>query len=93
MKPDDQVRVSIHYMAAAKPFEHDFARAASVGEVKAAALNGFWLAEGANAEGNTVTYTLYEKKDPLENLSVTVGQLAGDQKVLQLKLSQQITQG
>ena len=93
MKPDDEVRVTVHYMGAVKPFEQDFARSSTVGEVKAATLNGFGLAEGTNAEGNTVTYTLYEKKEPMENLSITVGQLAGDQKVLQLKLSQQITQG
>lgn len=93
MKPDDQVRVTVHYMAAGKPFEGDFARSTNVGDVKAAALNAFGLTEGANSEGNTVTYTLYDKKDPLENLGVTIGQLVNEQKVLQLKLSQQITQG
>jgi hypothetical protein len=93
MKPDDQVRVTVHYMAAGKPYEQDFARTATVGDVKVAALQAFGLIEGANQEGNTVTYTLYDKKDAVENLSLTVGQLAGDHKVLQLKLSQQITQG
>ena len=93
MKPDDQVRVVVHYMAAGKPFEQDFTRAAIVAEVKAAALHAFGLTEGASQEGNTVTYTLYDKKDPLENLSITVGQLAGEKKELKLKLSQQITQG
>jgi hypothetical protein len=93
MKPDDRVRVTVHYMAAGKPFEQDFASSATVGDVKAASLHAFDLTEGANQEGNTVTYTLYDKKDPLENMSITIGQLAGEQKVLQLKLSQQITQG
>jgi len=93
MKPEDEVRVTVHYMAAGKPFEQGFARSATVGDVKTASLHAFDLTEGTNQEGNTVTYTLYDKKDPLENLSATVGQLAGQQNVLQLKLSQQITQG
>jgi hypothetical protein len=93
MKSDDQVRVKVHFMAAKDPFEQDFARTATVGGVKAAALSGLGLTEGTNDEGNNVTYTLYDKKDPLENMGVTVGQLAGEHKTLQLKLSQQITQG
>src|SRR2546423_1509252 len=34
MKPDDQIRVTVHYMAAGKPFEQDFERSAPVGDVK-----------------------------------------------------------
>jgi hypothetical protein len=93
MMPDDQIRVKVHFMAAKDPFEQDFAGTATIGDVKTAALNGLGLTEGVNQEGNTVTFTLYDKKNPLENLSVTVGQLAGEHKTLQLKLSQQITQG
>jgi hypothetical protein len=93
MKADDHVRVMVHYMAASRPFEQDFARSATVGDIKGAALHAFGLTEGANQDGNTVTHTLYDKKDPLEDLRVTVGQLAGEHKVQQLKLSQQITQG
>lgn len=93
MKPNDQVRVVVHYMAAGKPFEQEYARPTPLSQPKTDALHAFGLVEGADSQGNTVSYTLYDKKEPLENLSITVGQLAGEQKVLQLKLSQQITQG
>ena len=44
-------------------------------------------------DGNTVTYTLYHGKTPLENMNQPLSELAGHQHVLQLKLVQQITQG
>jgi hypothetical protein len=90
---EQKVKVDVHYIAATKPFEHDFARSATVQLVKADAMKAFELSEGANAEGNTVTYTLYEGKTPLENLGQTVGELAGQKSELRLKLVQQITQG
>jgi len=92
---DQNVRVMVHFMAAGQPLDQEFARTATIGQVKTAALDKFHLNEGTNEEGNTVTYTLFDKakKTPLENLATTVGAVAGDQKVLQLNLSQQITQG
>jgi hypothetical protein len=56
-------------------------------------LVAFDLAEGQNEEGNTVTYTLYHEKTPLENLNQTLGEVAGHHHELTLKLGQQITQG
>src|SRR5437763_655061 len=93
MVTTDNIRVTVHYMAAGKPFEQDFSRLATIEEVKSVALDQFGLKEGVDPEGNTVTYPLYQQKTPLENPNQTVGELAGHQKVLQLKLSQQITQG
>jgi hypothetical protein len=90
---DERVKVEVHYIAAAKAFEHEFARSATVLLVKTDAMKAFGLSEGANAEGNTVTYTLYEGKVPLENLGQTVGELSGQKCELRLKLVQQITQG
>ncbi len=53
----------------------------------------FGLSEGQSADGKTFVYTLYHGKTPLENLSETLGQIAGDKHTLELKLSQQVTQG
>ena len=90
---NEQVRVLVHYMAAGKPFERQYEPAATVGQVKQDALSEFGLAEGGTPDGGTVVYLLYHDKSPIENMALTVGQLAGHQKVLQLKLLQRLTQG
>jgi len=88
------LKVIVHYAAAAKPYEQDHAsREETVATLKANVLKAFDLTEGQHADGNTYTYTLYNHKTPLENLSETLGQVAGDKHTLELKLSQQVTQG
>lgn len=88
------LKVIVHYAAAAKPFVQDHAsRQETVGTLKTNVLNAFGLKEGQHADGNTYTYTLYHHKTPLENLNETLGRLAGDKPTLELKLSQQVTQG
>lgn len=91
---EESLKVIVHYAAAMKPYEQDHAsRQETVGTLKANVLNAFGLKEGQHADGNTYTYTLYDHKTPLENLSETLGQLAGNKHTLELKLSQQVTQG
>ena len=92
-KKSDEIRVVVHYVAAGKPFEAEYAPETQLSVVKQNALRAFGLIEGGTPDGNAVVYLLYHQQDRLENLSVTVGQVAGHQKVLQLKLAQQITQG
>ena len=88
------LKVIVHYAAAAKPYEQDHAnRQETVATLKANVLNAFGLTEGQHADGNTYTYTLYNHRAPLENLSETLGQVAGDKHTLEFKLSQQVTQG
>ena len=86
-------KVLVNYPAAKGPFEQD---PASPGEtlaaLKSAVLAAFGLTEG-QVNGSTYTYTLYHDKTPLENLSQTIGQIAGHAATLVLKLSQQVTQG
>ncbi|MER3406787.1 MAG: hypothetical protein C4289_17795 [Chloroflexota bacterium] len=94
MVVDTKLRVMVHYPAAEEPFKDDSAdRSETIGQFKPRVLNAFGLAEGTTPEGNIITYTLYHQKTPLENPNQTLGDLAGDQKILQLKLVQQITQG
>ena len=94
MKDDMELRVVVHYPAAEEPFEDDHAkRIETVGHLKARVLTAFGLTEGQGPNNTITSYTLHHGKAPLENMDQTLGDVAGDQNVLQLKLSQQITQG
>ncbi len=93
-KPKVTLKVIVNYPAAKKPFEQaDASRTETVGTLKTSVLAAFGLTEGQSADGKTFTYTLYHGKTPLENLNETLGQIAGDKDALELKLSQQVTQG
>ena len=88
------LHVVVHFMAAAQPFKDESAQSSeTVGHLKARVLEAFGLTEGGMSDGNTVTYTLYHDKTPLENMNQTLDNLAGEKKILQLKLDQQIVQG
>lgn len=91
--PKNEVKVTVNYPAAKRPFEQDHASPSeTLATLKAAVLTAFGLTEG-QVNGSTYTYTLYRDKTPLENLSETIGQLVGNAATLVLKLSQQVTQG
>lgn len=93
-KTKTRLRVVVHYPAAAEPFKDEGAdRDETVGQLKARVLTAFGLSEGATSDGNIVSYTLYQHKTLLENPAQTLGELVGNERVLQLKLSQQLTQG
>ncbi len=94
MKDDMELHVVVHYPAAEEPFkDQDAKRSETVGHLKARVLSAFGLTEGQGPDNTTISYTLHHGKTTLENLDETLGKVADDQKVLQLKLSQQITQG
>lgn len=88
-----KLHVVVHYIAAPEPFKTDAEPDETVGQLKKRVLTAFGLTEGQTPDGNTVTYTLYHGKTPLENPDETLSKVAGDEHVLQLKLVQQITQG
>lgn len=88
------LHVVVHYVAAEEPFKDKNAdRQETVGQLKQRVLAEFGLTEGQTPDGNITTYTLYHDKKPVENLGQTLGDLAGNDKTLQLRLVQQITQG
>jgi hypothetical protein len=90
----NKLKVTVHYPPSEEPFkDNDADPSETVGQLKSRVLTAFGLTEGQGPDGSTITYTLYDKKQPLENLGQTLGDVSGGQKVLQLKLSQQITQG
>src|SRR6266542_4302054 len=94
MKDDMDLHVVVHYPAAEEPFKDEHAkRNETVGHFKVRALLAFALIEGQGPNNTVISYTLHHGKATLENMDQPLGDVAGDQKALQLKLSQQITQG
>jgi hypothetical protein len=88
------LNVTVTYVAAKESFKQkDVSRSETVKILKAEVLNAFGLIEGSGADGKTFTYTLFHGKTPLENLNQTLGEVAGDKHELELKLTQQVTQG
>jgi len=88
-----KLEVVVHYVAAEHPFKEHVSADETVGDLKKRVLAAFGLTEGQTPDGNTVTYTLHHGKTLLENMNETLGQVAGHEHVLKLKLGQQITQG
>jgi hypothetical protein len=88
-----RLQVIVTYVAAERAFKDDAEPGETVGQLKARVLTAFGLSEGQDAGGNTVTYTLYHGKTPLENLNQTLSDVAGHAHALAMKLDQQITQG
>jgi len=89
-----KLKVTVHYPPAEEPFkDHDADVGETVGHLKARVLEAFGLKEGQLPDGTIATYTFFHGKTPLENMSQTLGEIAGDKSELQLKLSQQLTQG
>ena len=94
MKDDAELHVVVHYPAAEQPFkDEDAQRSETVGHLKTRVLTAFGLTEGQGPNNTAISYTLHHGKAVLENMQQALGDIVGDQKVLQLKLSQQITQG
>ncbi len=89
-----KLKLVVHFPAAGEPFKDDSADPSeTVGQLKQRVLSAFGLTEGPTEDGNLATYTLFAKKEPLEDLSRTLGDIAGDHHVLQLKLQKMIVQG
>jgi hypothetical protein len=89
----ESLDVVVTYPAAKEPYrENNVPRIETVANLKGRVLTAFGLDEGQH-DGQTFTYTLYHQKRPLDNLSETLGEVAVHEHILELKLSQQITQG
>jgi len=88
-----ELRVEVRYVAAEDSFKSEAKSDETVGHLKNRVLVAFDLTEGQTPDGNTVTYTLFYDKKPLENPNQTLGDLAGHHHELRLKLVQQIIQG
>lgn len=93
-RKEKTLHVVVHYVAAEEPFkDKDADRNETVGQLKQRVLTEFGLTEGQTPDGNITTYTIYHHKTAVENMGQTLGDLAGNDETLQLRLVQQITQG
>jgi hypothetical protein len=88
-----ELRIEVRYVAAEDSFKSEANSYETVGHLKRRVLVAFDLHEGPTPDGNTVTYTLYHDKKPLDHPNQTLGDLAGHHHELRLNLVQQITQG
>ena len=68
-------------------------RKETLAQLKARVLVAFELTEGKGPDGTITSYVFYHHKDKLEDLNRTLGQIAGHEDVLHLKLAQQIVYG
>jgi hypothetical protein len=89
------IKVTVHYVAARKPFEEEANPNETLAELKKNVLAFFGLHEGSTPDGGTVSYQLFDKNGELKDLSQTIGQVAerNHEKHLQLKLNQVLVQG
>ena len=89
-KPDKKLKVTVRYPAAAKPFKDNQAdRDETVGGLKQRVLREFQL----DQNGDAINYVLFHGRTALDNETQTLGDLAGHDNDLDLKLAQQIIQG
>lgn len=87
------LEVIVRYPAATKPFVDPKAdQQETFASLKARVLEAFGLAE-VQDPNQSILYFLYHGDVKLEDLSCTLGQIAGHEHVLRLKLVQQIIQG
>src|SRR3989442_342746 len=91
---DKELHVKVVYASAVQPYNDSHVPpSTTVGTLKAAVLDFFKLKEGTRPDGSTATYTLFLGKQALEDLNQQLGAFAGDERKLDLKLGEQITQG
>jgi hypothetical protein len=91
---DKDLHVKVVYASAVQPYNDPHVPpSTTVGTLKAAVLDFFKLKEGTRPDGSMATYTLFLGKQALEDLNQQVGAVAGDDRKLDLKLGEQITQG
>lgn len=87
------LEVNVRYPAAAKPFVDPKANPQeTLASLKARVLDAFHLKETQD-QNQSILYFLYHEDVKLEDLSQTLGQIAGDKHALKFKLVQQIIQG
>ena len=90
----ENLHIVVNYVAAEKPYNNEESRGETVGQLKSKVLNAFGLTdEGPAGGGTTIVYTLYYEKKPLENLSETLGAIAGQKEGLEMNLSKKVVQG
>jgi hypothetical protein len=84
---NQKIEVSVHYIAAVKPFQQEYSPDTMVSKVKSDALNKFGLKE----EGNKTFKLFFNKTELTPNQ--TLAQISADKHELSMDLEEFITQG
>jgi|SRR5579864_1849204 len=94
MEQEATLSIVVAYPAARDDLKQSgVSRHETLGQLKGRVLVAFELTEGAGPDGTMISYVFYYEEEKLEDLSRTLGQIAGNKEVLHLKLSQQIVYG
>ena len=94
MEKENTLDIVVAYPAARDDLKQtDVGRQETLAQLKTRVLIAFELTEGKSPDGSVTSYIFYHEKQKLEDLNRTLGQIAGPEKVLRLKLAQQIVYG
>jgi hypothetical protein len=87
MAEHNLIKVTVNFPLAGKPFENDFARTATVGDVRTACMEAFGVSEDPSTK-----YYLAHDRDKLGN-DKTLESIAGHAEALKFTLVKEIIQG
>ncbi|MGJ4973422.1 hypothetical protein ACQR1N_30875 [Bradyrhizobium sp. HKCCYLRH1073] len=94
MEQESKLEIVVVYPAARDDLKQTgVSRAETLGQLKARVLTAFELTEGQGPDGTMTSYVFYHEKTKFDDLNRTLGEIAGRQSVLRLKLAQQVVYG
>jgi hypothetical protein len=94
MEKESTLDIVVVYPAARDDLKQTgVSRSETLGELKVRVLIAFELTEGKGPDGTITSFVFYHHKEKLEDLTRTLGQIAGHEDILHLKLAQQIVYG
>ncbi|PAY07389.1 MULTISPECIES: hypothetical protein [Bradyrhizobium] len=94
MEQESKLEIVVAYPAARDDLKQTgVSREETLAQLKARVLIAFELTEGTGPDGTVTTYVFYHEKTKLEDLNRTLGQIAGREDILRLKLAQQVVYG
>jgi hypothetical protein len=85
------VRVTVEYLPATKPFHHEYSPDTTIGTVQADAMSFFGVRDYQDRDTHRFFLEFHHQR--LTNLSETLHQLLGDKREAEFHLVEQITPG
>ena len=94
MEQESKLEIVVVYPAARDDLKQTgVSREEKLAQLKARVLTAFELTEGKGPDGTVTSYVFYHEKTKLDDLNRTLGEIAGRETVLRLKLAQQVVYG
>lgn len=89
-----ELTVQVRYSAATHPFVDSHAsRQETIGSLRKRVMEAFGVTDQQLPDGSSKIFFLYHENRKLENPNETLGDLAGHERVLKLKLVETVIQG